>query len=242
MIALGQNGEMIEQLLDGLGIRPEEPALFVQALTHPSYISRSGGEAAHNERLEFLGDAVVDLVVSHHLFAEYPDASEGVLTRTRARIVCEKALSEAAISLNLGDYVRLGKSEDNQRRQKGQLRRALLADLFEAFLGAIYLDRGYARAGKFALEVLRPIIERVTREPGVNDPKTELQEKLQAQGISPPRYILVEQSGPDHDPTFVVEGRVEDMTAAKGKGGSLQKAERRAAQRILRKMKRSGML
>lgn len=207
-------------------------ALLRQAFTHTSYVNEHrGNNIEDNERLEFLGDAVLQLTVSEHLYRRFPHLSEGELTRMRASIVCEPSLVRFAEALDFGQVVLLGKGEE---RTGGRSRPSLLADAFEAFVGALYLDQG--------LEAVRAFLDRHLfahlPEDGQagKDFKTRLQETAQDRGLGTPEYRVVEERGPSHEREFVVEVRIGEQVFGRGVGRSKKEAEQQAAEESLRKL------
>ena len=195
--------------------------LFEQALTHRSASGRN------NERLEFLGDAVLDFVISEALYASYPDADEGDLSRLRAALVCDASLASIALDLGIGEHLRLGGGE---RKSGGHRRESILADALEAVFGAVFLDAGF-RAAKQLIDKL--FAERIARLPHVDelrDPKTRLQEWLQGQAKDLPEYELVSEEGPPHRKRFVVRCLAPSAAIeTRGEGMSRQRAEQAAA-------------
>ena len=201
---------------------------LIQALTHSSYANEQLEPSQSNERLEFLGDAVLELIVSELLYEYYPHLTEGELTRRRAGLVCETALVEYAQTLQLGKFLRLGKGEE---LSGGRRRPALLADAFEALLGAIYLDRGMETARGFMIKFLDKMLSQ-PQEPFV-DYKTQLQELLQQYHDISLAYDLLAAEGPDHDKTFRVGVYIDDKKVATGIGKTKKDAEQAAARRAL---------
>jgi ribonuclease-3 len=211
--------------LPGLGHRFADPALLATALTH-----RSAGRA-NNERFEFLGDAVLGLLVAEALHARFPRASEGDLTRMRAALVREETLADIARQLKLGEAMHLGPGE---MRSGGHRRESILADAFEAVVAAVYLDGGLAAARAAILPLLEARIEALGERGLAKDPKTRLQELLQGRGLSLPAYALVETAGDEHRKTFFVRCAVDPMgLSAVGEGGSRRAAEAHAATLVL---------
>jgi len=203
-----------------------EPELLCQALTHKSFSNEQPEFVLHNERLEFLGDAVLELVISDWVFCHYPDIPEGGLTRIRAEVVSEKGLSGIARQLQLGVGLRLGKGED---KSGGREKSSLLADALEALLGAIYCDGGFAAASQVIDRIFSPVIEQSALLRYGSDYKTCLQERLQAQYGKLPEYVLVQVSGPDHERVFSMEVRSNGKLLGKGSGSSKKSAEQKAA-------------
>lgn len=207
-------------------------ALLKQAFSHSSFINemrRKGMESY--ERLEFLGDAVLELITSEFLFEEYKGLTEGKLTKLRASIVCEFTLSSVAEQLHFGDYVLLSKGEE---QTGGRKRSSILCDLFEAVLGAIYLDGGMESAKKYVHTFLLTDIESKTL---FYDAKTTLQESVQKDGKGVVTYKLIAEKGPDHNKSFVTEVFVDGVSLATGEGTSKKSAEQMAAYKAILKIK-----
>ena len=217
-----------------LGYRFRDAALLEQALTHVSFSNEEvGAHAPHYDRLEFLGDAVVGLVLAEREFQAAPDAGSGELSLRRARHARLSSLADAGERLGLGGLVRLSSGE---RTQGGSLRRRLLADLFEAVAGAIYLEGGLSAARAF---IERNVAKTAPgTEPSAADHKSRLQELLQGQGSPAPVYRVVEASGPPHEPIFLVEVDVGIGASVQGVGGSKREAEQAAAHAALRLLER----
>jgi len=216
----------------GIDYRFNDPQLLREALTH-----RSLG-AGNNERLEFLGDSVLNLVVAMRLYELQPEAQEGDLSRMRARLVRGSTLAEVASDLKLGQQIKLGEGE----LKSGGFRRAsILADAFEALLGAIFIDGGYAACQKIILQLFDPLIADLPDVEELKDPKTRLQEWLQARGRALPEYTLVAEEGADHAKTFRVSCRLaDDGTVVEQTGRSRRKAEQAAAAEILELLQATG--
>jgi ribonuclease-3 len=183
-----------------------------------------------NERLEYLGDAVIGLVVSEHLYQKFPDAPEGILTAMRAALVKAQTLGRVARTLGLGDLLYLSRGE---AEAGGRTRRRLLAQAFEALVGAIYLDQGLPVTRAFALRLLEPEVERFEREQPLTDAKSYLQQLTQATTGARPVYHVVATSGPGHRPHFVVEVRLDERILGTGEGDKKQEAEQAAARHAL---------
>ena len=208
-----------------LGYEPRDPALFRAALTHRS------APGPNNERLEFLGDAVLNLVVAHHLYAAFPEAAEGDLSRLRARVVSGEPLAEVAASLKLGEALQLGSGE---LKTGGFRRHSILADALEAVCGALYLDGGLGVAEGVIERLFQPRIAALPAPHELKDAKTRLQEYLQSRGITLPRYKVERIEGEPHAQTFHVACEVPALRlAATGQGSSRRRAEQEAAERIL---------
>jgi len=225
----GGPGVQLQELATRLGVKVKG-GLLETALTHASFANErpKACPGGSNERLEFLGDAILQFVTAQHLVRRFPGADAGELTRLRAAVVSEEALSAAAGDLGLGDFLRLGRGEE---ASGGRRRRSLLADCFEAVVGAVYLSSGMREAARFSLGTLGPRLEEAARGPRL-DPKTALQEAAQAAGRSV-RYRVTAEAGPDHGKLFRVEVLVDGTTAGQGSGLSKKAAEREAAAEAL---------
>jgi|SRR5712671_1886299 len=235
-----------EQLEHRLGYKFQNPALLHRALTHSSAIPElrsaqeergTEGPPQDNERLEFLGDAVLDLLASEYLLTTFPDWTEGQLSKSRARMVNAQALEIAARRLNLGEHLRLGRGEE---KTGGREKPALLADAFEAVVAAIYLDSGLASAR----EMLRStLLENALVEGGDHigdgDKKSALQEFLQGRGRAPAEYRLAGESGPDHQKTFRIEVWDNGEYLAAAEGSTKKEAEQRAARTALKRLEQT---
>lgn len=207
----------------------EDEKLLGMALVHPSY-AQEHNTHNNNQRLEFLGDAVLDFVVAEYLYKNYPDKAEGDLTQIRARVVCEKALVDIARKINLGQYILLGRGEE---MSGGRQRDSILADTIEAIIGAIYLDQGLAEARSFILKHLEEIM-RATAGGDYQDHKSRLQEIVQARSRDNVYYRIIEENGPAHAKIFVAGVYYNDELLATGQGKSKKEAEQNAAEKVLR--------
>jgi ribonuclease III len=196
------------------------------ALTHPSVAHESGVASAHNQRLEFLGDSVLGLVLSRQLYEKFPGADEGVLTKSRAKLVNHQALSERGRALGLGAHLILSRGEE---ASGGRERAGALADAFEALLGAIFLDGGFAAAREFILHEFSAAFGELGELSGIDNPKGELQELLQSRSPNAPEYQLVSASGADHARDFECAVLHEGAELARGRGKSKKAAESDAA-------------
>ena len=225
----------VERLETVLGLKFRNPRLLRQALVHRSYLNEQEGPAGGSyERMEFLGDAVLELMVSTELYRRFPNMDEGELTKSRASLVCRETLAQVARRLHLGEYLVVGKGEE---ATGGRFRDSILASAFEAVVAAVYLDLGYTEATRFLLNTMSEELDQFTREglPPEN-PKSHLQEYIQGLGQAAPSYRLVSSNGPDHDPLFTVEVLVEDEVVGTGQGGRKADAERTAARDALMRM------
>lgn len=209
-----------------ININFKNKSLLKQAFTHRSYINENPEAGEHNERLEFLGDAVLELVITRHLFDKYPGKTEGELTSYRSGLVNTNALSEASSGLGMNDFLLLSKGES---KDVGRARQYILADTFEALIGAIYLDSGYDVVYNFIAENIFSHIDDMVSKKLWKDAKSLLQEKAQdTEGITP-RYKLIKEYGPDHLKRFIVGIYIGDEIIGEGEGLSKQEAEQSAA-------------
>jgi len=221
-------------LEERLGVTFNDPALLQQALVHSSYVNENAGSFPEsNERLEFLGDAVLGLVVAGHLFESFPAQDEGMLTELRAHLVQRDTLAKAARKLDLGAALLLGKGEDEGG---GRRRPTNLAHVYEAVVGAVFLDGGLEPARSFVLGSLKEELVYVADESFTLDPKSRLQEISQSRYQTTPRYQVVDTEGPDHARRFTVEAVIQGETVGSGSGRSKQAAEKQAAQRALEQL------
>ena len=215
------------------------------AFTHRSYLNEAKEKISSNERLEFLGDSILSYVVSQYLFNKYPNFNEGSLTNLRSLLVNTKNLAECSRELNFGNYLILSKGEEESRGRQNQ---SILANTFEAFIGALFLDRGIEEVSEFLNKVLLPKADFFVKSKSLKDAKSLLQEKIQAQKKGSPIYKqsfqtlvykVIDEKGPAHAKTFTVGTYVNDKLIAKGQGPSKQKAEEEAAKEALRNLKQS---
>ena len=217
----------LADLEEQIGYQFKNRMLPQQALTHKSFSNEQSGEMVlHNERLEFLGDAVLELAVSDWIFKHYPDVPEGGLTRIRSEVVSEKGLLKISRRLNLGDGLRLGRGEE---KSGGRKKPSLLSDALEALLGAVFCDGGFKSACLVVETLFAGIIEQMADSQYGSDHKTRLQELLQARFNQLPQYTLVQVSGPDHQRVFTMEVRFNDELLGVGEGSSKKIAEQKAA-------------
>ena len=219
--------EQLKEFQKKIGYQFQQEGLLRQALTHSSYANEHRmKKLSDNERLEFLGDAVLEIVTSDFLYHEHTDVPEGELTRVRASIVCEQTLAFCTRALNLGNYLFLGKGED---QTGGRKRKSILSDAFEAIIGAIYLDGGFANAKEF---IHRFVLNNVEHMQLFYDSKTILQELIQGrhEQLS---YELIDESGPDHDKQFTVAVLVDGERVSEGEGHTKKAAEQQAAYQAL---------
>ena len=217
-----------------LGVSFRDTSLLKQALVHGSYTNESPADApVPNDRLEFLGDAVLGLVIGARLFLDFPGLSEGELTKLRAVLVRGATLARVARKLDLGRFLYLGKGED---ATEGRNKPANLAGAMEAIIGAVYLDQGLAAAEDFVLRLLTPELQAALENGSHESYKSDLQEILQARDQRTPTYHVVSATGPDHDRLFTVEVRLGDTVLGSGSGRSKKSAETDAARAILKRI------
>ncbi len=208
-----------------INLKFKKPELLEQALTHRSWVNENLEKRESNERLEFLGDAVIELIVTDYLYNKLPDKSEGYLTALRANIVNTVNLAKLARKIDLGKNIFLSKGE---RQTKGDSNNSLLADTVEAIIGAIYLDSGIEKAKQFIIDNLLTDVDEKIKEP-LKDAKSRLQEKSQAAKLPTPKYKVIKTGGPDHDKQFTVQVQVQGKILGTGIGKSKSEAEQKAA-------------
>lgn len=209
--------------------------LLIRAMTHSSYANEHKKEQReHNERLEFLGDAVLELISSDYLFRNYPDIPEGTLTKKRASMVCEPTLALCAREISLGEYLLLGKGED---ATGGRKRDSIVSDAMEALIGAIYLDGGFANAKEF---IDRFILDDIENKQLFYDSKTTLQEIVQGSYDEDVRYEIVKEEGPDHNKNFYVHALLGERILGEGCGHTKKAAEQLAAYCAIKKLRKQG--
>ncbi len=212
----------------------KDEKLLVNALTHSSFANEKNlSKNDCNERLEFLGDAVLELISSEYLFKRYGDVQEGQLTKTRASMVCEQTLAICANEIKLGDYLLLGKGED---ATGGRKRKSILSDALEAVIGAIYLDGGFANAKEFIYKV---ILDDIDRKKLFYDSKTILQEILQGSHSGSPEYEIVEERGPEHLRVYVTKVSVNGSELGRGEGSTKKASEAAAAYEAILKLRKA---
>ena len=221
------------ELEQKIGYSFQNPQLLHRALCHSSYANEVKGGESSNERLEFLGDAVLSIVVSRHIFLHFTHLPEGELTKLRAALVCEKSLHKFALALGLGEHLLLGKGES---QNGGRARPSILADAFEALIAALYLDGGIDAAGRFIMRYVSDAIEEFGHKPAFKDYKTALQEIIQKNPEEQVEYVLTGESGPDHDKRFTVEVHLNSNVIGRGTGRSKKDAEQDAAHQALQLM------
>lgn len=225
----------IKELIVSLGVEPKDIKIYEAAFTHRSFINEHRGDKtlSHNERLEFLGDAVLELIISEYLFHKYPERPEGELTSFRAATVKTDTLAEVAKELDYGSYLRMSHGEE---ATGGRSKDYLLANTFEAVLGAVYLDQGYEVCREFISRILIPRIDEIVNKRLDIDAKTKFQEEAQAKFKMTPVYKVLDEIGPDHDKRFVMGVYLGEKEYGKGEGASKQRAEEAAASEALKNL------
>lgn len=222
-----------EKIEKKIKINFKDKKLLHQAFIHKSYLNEHKSEQASNERLEFLGDAVIEFVVSNHLYRQFPNFTEGKLTTLRANLVNTKELAKLAKDLRLGEMLYLSKGEEKE----GKTNPSLLANTFEALVGAIFLDQGLETAEMFLERFLLKNLASKIKKP-LKDAKSLLQEKVQELGLHPPVYKTIREEGPDHAKKFTVQVVIGSKPSAIGTGSSKQAAEQNAANKALKKFRK----
>ena len=218
--------EELSRLQKTLGYSFKEIKLLNKALTHKSYVNETGEDLKHNERFEFLGDSVLDLMVSEYMVLKYSDYKEGVLSKIRAGVVNESCLAKLALNMDLGAYLLLGRGEE---MSGGRNKASLLANAYEALAGAIYFDSNLETAAKILLPNIKKEITRFIETPESRDYKSDLQEYTQNKMFCIPVYKVIREVGPDHEKQFEVVVSVKDTDVGKGMGRSKKEAEQAAA-------------
>lgn len=229
--AYGARAEELQRALT-YSIRNHE--LFIQALLHRSFLQRTEAASSSNERLEFLGDSILNLIIGEYLYNTYPEAEEGELTKVRSRLVNKTALSAYGRAVRLDSFILMSPSA---ARSVGKGMETIVADTFEAIVAAIYLDGGFAAARKFVESQLQAAVDTGTIRTDDRNYKSMLLELAQSKGLSVPRYSIVHQEGPDHDTTFTVEVTVKSGTKGRGIGKNKKEAEQIAAYKALELLK-----
>ena len=216
-----------------IGYEFKNKELLKTALTHTSYANEN--KLNSNEKLEFLGDSILEFIVSNYLYENYTDLKEGEMTKVRATVVCETSLYNIAIKHNFSDFLYLGKSE---AKSNGNKKPAILADSVEAVIAAIFIDSNLDEAKRFIIDNLKDSIEMASKHVGMKDYKTVLQEKLQEKGSVKIEYTIIDEIGPDHNKKFVAEVKENGIRLAIGEGNSKKSAEMEAARIALLKYKK----
>ena len=213
-----------------IGVQFNDTLLLTRALTHRSFLNENPDALEDNERLEFLGDAVLDFLVGDWIYHRFPEMEEGDMTKMRSALVQTNQLAQFTKQLGMQNAIRLGKGE---YKSGGNLRNTLLCDVFEAFIGALYLDKGLDAVREFINPLLDSAVSEIIENQKIEDPKSQLQEWAQANGLQTPKYVTKNISGPDHQKVFEVEVRIGNKGVASGIGRSKQSAEKQAAQQAM---------
>lgn len=221
---------ILTPLQENIQYRFKDFRLLNKALTHKSFVNENNNSIKHNERFEFLGDSVLDLIVSDYIIVRYADYAEGVLSKIRAAVVNETCLAALARGIDLGQYLQLGRGED---LSGGRNKPSLLANAFEALAGAVYLDSNLESAANVFLPLLKQEIDAYSDSWDFHDYKSELQELTQNKMLCIPTYRVVRETGPDHDKRFDVVVLIKDVLKGQGVGRSKKEAEQAAAQEAL---------
>ena len=237
VLATMTSASSADSLQSLLGYRFKALALLEEALTHSSLVNEQKTAAPqHNERLEFLGDAVLSLVMSEYLASALPQSSEGTLSKLKAQVVSEASLAQVARRLGLGEHLKLGRGED---RSKGREKDSLLADALEAVLAAVHLDGGFEASRTVTCHIFSEELTHIAaqqEQPGAGDYKTQFQEWCQKRHDALPRYVTVRETGPDHQKLFEVELSIQGEVVGVGSGRSKKEAEQQAAKQALRQV------
>ena len=220
----------LQKLEDSIGYTFKNKSLLENALTHTSYANEH--KISSNEKLEFLGDSILEFISSKYIYNNYPKLKEGEMTKVRATVVCEDSLHKIAQKHNFSDFLFVGKSE---QLHQGNRKVAIMADSVEAIIAAMYFDGGLNEAEKFIVNNLKDEIEIATKNVGIKDHKTILQEKLQEHGNVSIKYDIISESGPDHNKTFVAQVKLDGKVLANGTGKTKKQAEQEAARKALEK-------
>lgn len=223
----------LSELEKAIGYHFKDKGKLLLALTHSSYANERRSEGfTSNERLEFLGDSVLNIITSDYIYKNHPELPEGEMTKTRAAIVCESSLMKCAEKINLGEYLYLGRGEENTG---GRKRTSILSDAFEALIGAIYLDGGITDAGRFIIGSMEDIYRNINNKEVFKDYKTQFQEIIQKQSEQHISYTIIDEKGPDHDKLFIAQLTVGDRSYGTGVGRTKKEAEQNAAKAALDK-------
>lgn len=229
----GATFDSVKELVERLGLPVKNLSLFARAFTHRSYVNENSSALEDNERLEFLGDAVLDFVVGAWVYHHFPEMAEGELTRLRSALVRTDSLAAFARRLNFGQALRLGRGE---LASGGRDRDNILCGAFEAFIGALYLETDVQGVARFIEPLLESVREDLFAQPDLSDPKSRLQEWTQGQKLGAPSYVLVEKLGPEHSRIFEVEVRLNGEALGRGRGSSKASAEQEAARTALERL------
>ena len=228
-----KKNKLLNKIQSRLRVKFKNKSLLFRSLVHRSYANESNSTIRDNERLEYLGDSVLALVINEYLFKHFGDYHEGDLAKIKSAVVSEEMLVKIARELDLGSYILLGKGEENSG---GRMRDSILANTVEAVIGAMYLDCGLKKTKGFILSLFRKHIDKIDKLPSLRDPKTALQEIVQKKYKLKPEYLVVEESGPDHNKKFTIELKINNRKINRACGSSKRKAEIEAAMQTLKKL------
>jgi ribonuclease-3 len=224
----------LSELESKLSYSFQNKSLLEQALTHPSIGYESKQNVPDNQRMEFLGDAVIQLSLTLHLYLIFPTLDEGALTKLRSKFVSRAMLSQMGKTLDLGKYLNLGRGEE---MNEGRTRESNLGNAMEAIIGAMFLDSDFSKTNAWLLQFVEPFIQEALENPDISNPKGELQEWLQGKALGTPTYELVEESGPDHSKNYIVAVKSANQELARGHGKNKKAAEMEAAAAALKALK-----
>jgi len=225
----------LKKLSAKLGLKFNDLSLLNQALTHSSFQNESGQSSQNNQRLEYLGDSVLELIVNEFLYKKFPSYTEGQLAKIKSHVVSERSLAKIASQIGIGSFLLVGKGEF---LSGGKEKPSILADALEALIASIYLDQGLVKTKKFVIASVKDSIDSIRYPDDARDPKSRLQEMVQALYSNLPVYSVLSQSGPDHDRIFTCGVSVNGVEIASGRGNSKKQAEKNAAIEALKKMKK----
>jgi ribonuclease-3 len=224
------NADKLEQLQQSLGYRFADRTNLHQALTHPSFHNEQDAGDGDYQRLEFLGDAILGMLLAETLFARFPEAAEGELSRSRAQMAGQVTLAQIARTMGFGEFIQLGRGEE---LTAGEDKDSILSDVVESLIAAVYLDGGLDAARRLVIHMFDDLLDLPREKATARDPKSELQEALSARGLTPPEYRLAEESGPPHDRQFRFFVLMDDRVVGEGQGRSKKIAQQAAATRAL---------
>ncbi len=229
--------EDLKEFLHKQGLRFRRLELVEEAFTHPSFAHERQGRSAHNQRLEYLGDSVLNLIINDYLYERFANCTEGELSRMCSILVREEMLAKIAAQLGLGACLRLGRGE---KKNRGSQRSSNLADCLEAFIGALYLDQGFSCTRSYVRKCFDQAFQNISYTKDSKDAKSLLQEWTQKELQLAPVYELVSQTGPSHQSIFQVRVKIQDKEYARGEGPSMKDAEKKAAQKLLKRFEDYG--
>lgn len=229
------SNKIVNKLQSAIRVRFTNKNLLLRALTHRSYANEMNGTLKDNERLEYLGDSVLALIINEYLFKHFAEYHEGDLAKIKSAVVSEEMLYKVALEINLGEYILLGKGEE---KSGGRERVSILANTVESLIGAMYLDCGLKKTKKFTLDLFKKHIANIDKRPSLRDPKTSLQEIVQKKYKTKPEYKVIDETGPDHHKQFTVQLTINKNFIVKATGSSKRKAEIEAAAKAVNQINR----